>query len=163
MNSSTDLGIFLSSQPRQDLLHCQVLTLTEMVYCFAPCRCPEGWQPGDLFPGGLDPRPQLMASAGSTLRTLQDALLPQMFGQLPPAACEADTSILRQLANIGIADSLLPLNLMERRHHSRCAALDPPQPLYLLLAHHVGRTLPPVTDELIELIRTSLTDVLAFP
>lgn len=163
MNSSTDLGIFLSSQPRQDLLHCQVLTLTEMVYCFAPCRCPEGWQPGDLFPGGLDPRPQLMASAGSTLRTLQDALLPQMFGQLPPAACEADTSILRQLANIGIADSLLPLNLMERRHHSRCAALDPPQPLYLLLAHHVGRTLPPVTDELIELIRTSLTDVLALP
>ena len=163
MNSSTDLGIFLSSQPRQDLLHCQVLTLTEMVYCFAPCRCPEGWQPGDLFPGGLDPRPQLMASAGSTLRTLQDALLPQMFGQLPPAACEADTSILRQLANIGVADSLLPLNLMERRHHSRCAALDPPQPLYLLLAHHVGRTLPPVTDELIELIRTSLTDVLALP
>lgn len=163
MNSSTDLGIFLSSQPRQDLLHCQVLTLTEMVYCFAPCRCPEGWQPGDLFPGGLDPRPQLMASAGSTLRTLQDALLPQMFGQLPPAACEADTSILRQLANIGVADSLLPLNLMERRHHSRCAALDPPQPLYLLLAHHVGRTLPPVTDELIELIRTSLIDVLALP
>lgn len=104
-----------------------------------------------------------MASAGSTLRILQDALLPQMFGQLPPAACEADTSILRQLANIGVADSLLPLNLMERRHHSRCAALDPPQPLYLLLAHHVGRTLPPVTDELIELIRTSLTDVLALP
>lgn len=163
MNSSTDLGIFLSSQPRQDLLHCQVLTLTEMVYCFAPCRCPEGWQPGDLFPGGLDPRPQLMAPAGSTLRTLQDALLPQMFGQLPPAACEADTSILRQLANLGIADSLLPLNLMERRHHPRCAALAPPQPLYLLLAHHVGRTLPPVTGELMELIRTSLTDVLALP
>ena len=79
-----------------------------------------------------------MAPAGSTLRTLQDALLPQMFGQLPPAACEADTSILRQLANLGIAD-------------------------YLLLAHHVGRTLPPVTGELMELIRTSLTDVLALP
>ena len=104
-----------------------------------------------------------MASTGSTLRTLQDALLPQMFGQLPPAACEADTSILRQLANIGIADSLLPLTRIERRHQPRCAAADPPQPLYLLRALHVGRTLPPVTDELIELIRTSLTDELPLP
>ena len=52
---------------------------------------------------------------------------------------------------------------MERRHHPRGAALAPPQPLYLLLAHHVGRTLPPVTGELMELIRTSLTDVLALP
>lgn len=73
-----------------------------------PAAARRDGSPGDLFPGGLDPRPQLMAPAGSTLRTLQDALLPQMFGQLPPAACEADTSILRQLANLGIADSLLP-------------------------------------------------------
>lgn len=128
-----------------------------------PAAAREGWAARGSVPRGLDPRPQLMAPAGSTLRTLQDALLPQMFGQLPPAACEADTSILRQLANLGIADSLLPLNLMERRHHPRCAALAPPQPLYLLLAHHVGRTLPPVTGELMELIRTSLTDVLALP
>lgn len=114
-------------------------------------------------PGGLSPRPP--ANGLGRLNPPDPARrpAPQMFGQLPPAACEADTSILRQLANIGVADSLLPLNLMERRHHSRCAALDPPQPLYLLLAHHVGRTLPPVTDELIELIRTSLTDVLALP
>ena len=57
MNSSTDLGIFLSSQPRQDLLHCQVLTLTEMVYCFAPCRCPEDGSPGICSPGGWTPAP----------------------------------------------------------------------------------------------------------
>ena len=50
MNSSTDLGIFLSSEPKHTLLHCEVLTLTEMVYCFAPGSCPEGWQPGCLFP-----------------------------------------------------------------------------------------------------------------
>lgn len=75
-----------------------------------------------------------MAPAGSTLRTLQDALLPQMFGQLPPAACEADTSILRQLANLGIADSLLPLNLMERRHHP--GALRWPRPSLCICCWH---------------------------
>lgn len=163
MNSSTDLGIFLSSDAEHDLLHCDVLTLTEMVYCFAPGCCPEGWQPGDLFPRGLPLRPQLLAQAGSTLRTIQDELLPQMFPEMPPAACEANTSILRRLANLGIADALLPLNLMERCHHNRCAALDPPHPLYLLLAHHVGRTLPDVTEELMDLIRESLSDVLALP
>ena len=163
MNSSADLGIFLSSEPKHTLLHCDILTLTEMVYCFAPGTCPDGWQPGCLFPSGLPARPQLMAQAGSTLRRIQDTLLPQMFPETPPIACEAQMSILRQLANLGIADSLLPLNVIERCHHERCAALDPPQPLYLLLAHHVGRTLPAVSAELITLIRESLSDVLDLP
>lgn len=164
MNSSTDLGIFLSSEPKHTLLHCEVLTLTEMVYCFAPGSCPEGWQPGCLFPNGrLPPRPQLMAQAGSSLRAIQDSLLPQMFPETPPIACDARMSLLRQLANLGIADALLPLNLMDRCHHEHCAALDPPQPLYLLLAHHVGRTLPAVSAELISLIRETLSDVLALP
>lgn len=163
MNSSADLGVFLSSEAQHTLLHCDVLTLTELVYCFAPGSCPEGWQPGDLFPSGLAARPQLLAQPSSTLRGLQDALLPQIFSEMPPAACEGQMHILRQLANLGIADSLLPLNLIERRHHNRCAALNPPQPLYLLLGHHVGRTLPEVSEELMGLIRASLTDVLALP
>lgn len=163
MNSSTDLGVFLSSEAKHDLLQCQVLTLTEMVYCFAPDSCPPGWQAGDPFPHDMPLRPQLLAQSGSTLRTIQDALLPQLFPETPPVACEANTSILRRLANLGIADALLPLNLLERSHHDRCAALDPPHPLYLLLAHHVGRTLPEVTGELMDLIRESLADVLDLP
>ena len=54
----------------------------------------------------------------------------------PTAACETVSSILRQLANLGIADSILPLNLLERSQHLRCAAFDPPKPLYLLLGSH---------------------------
>ena len=95
--------------------------------------------------------------------TLTMALLAALADPLPPAACEAQVSILRQLANLGIADAVLPLNLIERQNHDRCAAFDPPRPLYLLLAHHVGRTLPAVTQELMELIRQAMTDVLAIP
>ena len=163
MNSTANLGIFLSHTPEHALLHCDVLTLTEMVYCFVPGGCPDGWKPGELLPSGFVPRPQLMAQSRSTLRAEQDALLASLADPLPPAACEAQVSILRQLANLGIADAVLPLNLIERQNHDRCAAFDPPRPLYLLLAHHVGRTLPAVTQELMELIRQAMTDVLAIP
>ena len=163
MNSTADLGIFLSHTPEHALLHCDVLTLTEMVYCFVPGGCPDGWKPGELLPSGFVLRPQLMAQSHSTLRAEQDALLATLADPLPPAACEAQVSILRQLANLGIADAVLPLNLIERQNHDRCAAFDPPRPLYLLLAHHVGRTMPAVTQELMDLIRQAMTDVLAIP
>ena len=57
----------------------------------------------------------------------------------------------------------MPLNMLERTQHLRCAAFEPPKPLYLLLASHVGRTLPTVTKELVLLIQTALADVLELP
>ena len=162
-NASADLGIFVSTTPRYPLLQCEVLALTELVYCFAPAACPQGWQPGEPFPAGLPPRPQLLAAAGSTLRSEQDALLAQVFDTPAPTACEAQPSILQQLANLGISDAVLPLNLLQRRHHQRCAAFEPPKPLYLLLAHHVGRPLTPAAQQLCGLIHSAAADVMALP
>lgn len=162
-NSSADLGVFLSTERSHPLLNCDVLDLTEMVYCFAAGHLPEGWLPGDPLPKNLTAQPQLLAKHGSTLRREQDAIFSEVFSHTPDSACEAVFSILRKLANLGIADSIMPLNMLERTQHFRCAAFDPPKPLYLLLGSHVGRTLPAVTQELSPLIRDALADVLELP
>ena len=162
-NSSADLGVFLSTERSHPLLNCDVLDLTEMVYCFAAGHLPEGWLPGDPLPKNLTAQPQLLAKHGSTLRREPDAIFSEVFSHTPDSACEAVFSILRKLANLGIADCIMPLNMLERTQHFRCAAFDPPKPLYLLLGSHVGRTLPAVTQELSPLIRDALADVLELP
>lgn len=162
-NSSADLGVFLSTERSHPLLNCDVLDLTEMVYCFAAGHLPEGWLPGNPLPKNLTAQPQLLAKHGSTLRREQDAIFSEVFSHTPDSACEAVFSILRKLANLGIADCIMPLNMLERTQHFRCAAFDPPKPLYLLLGSHVGRTLPAVTQELSPLIRDALADVLELP
>lgn len=162
-SSSADLGIFLSTELTHPLLKCEVLTLTELVYCFAVNQCPPRWTAGDPLPPDFTPRPQLFAEQGSTLRSEQNKLCAAFFSAAPAAACEADLSLLPQLANLGIADCIMPLNMLERTQHLRCAAFEPPKPLYLLLASHVGRTLPTVTKELILLIQNALADVLELP
>ena len=162
-NSSADLGVFLSTERSHPLLNCDVLDLTEMVYCFAAGHLPEGWLPGDPLPKNLTAQPQLLTKHGSTLRREQDAIFSEVFSHTPDSTCEAVFSILRKLANLGIADCIMPLNMLERTQHFRCAAFDPPKPLYLLLGSHVGRTLPAVTQELYPLIRDALADVLELP
>ena len=162
-SSSADLGVFLSTEQTHPLLHCDVLDLTELVYCFTPEHCPAGWQPGSPLPEDFMPPAQLLAEQGSTLRGEQDALFQERFSTAPTAACEAVSSILRRLANLGIADCIVPLNLLDRAQHSRCAAFDPPKPLYLLLGAHAGRTLPTAAKELDQLIRNALADVLELP
>ena len=162
-SSSADLGIFLSTELTHPLLKCEVLTLTELVYCFAANHCPPSWTAGDPLPSDFTPRPQLFAEQGSTLRSEQNKLCAACFPAAPSAACEADLSLLPQLANLGIADCIMPLNMLERTQHLRCAAFEPPKPLYLLLASHVGRTLPTVTKELVLLIQNALADVLELP
>ena len=162
-SSSADLGIFLSTELTHPLLKCEVLTLTELVYCFAANHLPPRWTAGDPLPPDFTPRPQLFAEQGSTLRSEQNKLCAACFPAAPAAACEADLSLLPQLANLGIADCIMPLNMLERTQHLRCAAFEPPKPLYLLLASHMGRTLPTVTKELILLIQNALADVLELP
>ena len=162
-SSSADLGIFLSTELTHPLLKCEVLTLTELVYCFAANHCPPRWTAGDPLPPDFTPRPQLFAEQGSTLRSEQNKLCAACFPAAPAAACEADLSLLPQLANLGIVDCIMPLNMLERTQHLRCAAFEPPKPLYLLLASHVGRTLPTVTKELVLLIQNALADVLELP
>lgn len=162
-SSSADLGIFLSTELTHPLLKCEVLTLTELVYCFAANHLPPRWTAGDPLPPDFTPRPQLFAEQGSTLRSEQNKLCAAFFSAAPAAACEADLSLLPQLANLGIADCIMPLNMLERTQHLRCAAFEPPKPLYLLLASHVGRTLPTVTKELVLLIQNALADVLELP
>ena len=71
--------------------------------------------------------------------------------------------MLQRLANLGLTDAVLPLHLLERARHDRCAAFDPPRPLYLLLACHAARTLPPAAQDLRRIIQTELAGAMALP
>lgn len=155
-SSSADLGVFLATEAAHPPLLCETLALTELVYRFALGGSPAGWQPGDALPAGFQPRPQLLAERGSTLRGEQEALLAQLCPAPPPPACEASFPLLRRLAALGVADSILPLHLLPRALHAQCAAFDPPRPLYLLLARHPGRALPAAAADLQTLIRQAL-------
>ena len=155
-SSSADLGVFLATEAAHPPLLCETLALTELVYRFASGVSPAGWQPGDALPAGFQPRPQLLAERGSTLRGEQEALLAQLCPAPPPPACEASFPLLRRLAALGVADSILPLHLLPRALHAQCAAFDPPRPLYLLLARHPGRALPAAAADLQTLIRQAL-------
>ena len=104
-SSSADLGIFLSTKLTNSLPKCEVLTLTELVYCFAANQCPPRWTAGDPLPPDFTPRPQLFAEQGSTLRSEQNKICAACFSTVPAAACEAHLSLLPQLANLGIAGS----------------------------------------------------------
>lgn len=163
LSSSADIGIYLSSAPTHPLLHCAVLALTELVYCFASGTCPLELLPGDPLPDGLAPQPQLLAAQGTTLRAEQDAILQQLFPTAPPVVCQAQAQILQQLANAGSADVIIPLNFLNRQSHARCASLNPPKPLYLILARHIGRTLPASAQDLYALIQETLANALDLP
>lgn len=158
-NSSADLGIFLSTEQTFPMLHCEVLDLTEIVYCFALVHCPAAWVPGDVLPPDFMPHPQLLAEQGTTLRMEQKKLFTEVFSVSPVMACEAISSLLPQLANLGIADCVVPLNLLDRSQYHRCAAFNPPKPLYLLLGSHIGRTMSTAARDLNHLIHRALTDV----
>lgn len=162
-NSSADFGVLLSAASTHPLLQCDVLDVTELVYCFGPDGAPAGWRAGDPLPACFSPRPQLLAGKGSTLRAEQEAALARQPGTLPPAACEAGFPLLQRLANLGLTDAVLPLHLLERARHDRCAAFDPPRPLYLLLACHAARTLPPAAQDLRRIIQAELAGAMALP
>lgn len=157
-NASADMGILLSTDPVFPLLHCQVLTLTELVYCFSQNDLPNNWCSGDTIPSDFHPKAQLLLSRGSTLRKEQEKALTEQFGILPPTACEADLSVLGPLSRLGLMDAVLPLHLLDEPRRSTCAAFDPPRPLYLLLAHHAGRTPPPAARDLQDLVLEMLQD-----
>lgn len=166
-NASSDLGLYLSCQKECSMLHCQVLAVTELVYYLdpntSPATLPDGWQDAPCLPEGLAGRPLMLAPAGSTLRAEQDRLLAGHFAVPPQVVCEARPAILQRLAAAGGADSILPLYLVEPRLRCRCFAFEPPQPFYLILARHVGRTLPACTRELCTLIAEACANVLALP
>lgn len=162
LNASCDIGIYLATAPNHPLLHCHVLALTELVYCFAADGCPEGMLPGDPLPKGLPIRPQLLAEPGTTLRREQDAVLGRFSIKRPRRPVRGRCLFYRRLSQ-GWGDGVMPLNLLEPGLHGRCAALDPPKPLYLLLARHVGRTLPAAAQDLYKMIQWALEDVLDTP
>ena len=153
LNASTDFALFMTCTPKQPELHCEILGLTELVYCADLDRPLSGLRGGDPLPYPLGRRPVMLALAGTTLRAEQDRLYAQIFEAPPHVVCQAEFPLLRRLAALGGADTILPLHLLSLSEHSHCYSLQPPQPYYLVLAYHPGKTLSPVEKQLYALIQ----------
>lgn len=157
LDANSDFGLYLSSEPAHPLLECQVLALTELVYC-ADCADPLPDLPLSTAPAG---RSVMLSPVGTTLRAEQDRMLAEHFTQPPQVVCEAQFSILQRLVETGGADAILPLHLMARERFPQCRPFEPPHPLYLILAWHASRHLPPSGHDLIQLIAETYCDALA--
>lgn len=153
LNASTDLGLFMTCQPRHSVLHYEILGLTELVYCADPARPLADLRGGDTLPASLPPRPLMLAPQDTTLRCEQDRLFAQIYTELPRVVCQADYSLLRRLSAIGGGDTILPLHMLPPEEHRHCYSLQPPQPYYLVLAHNPSRPLSTVKKELSAMIR----------
>lgn len=148
LNATTDFGLFLTCQPRHNVLHCEILGLTELVYCADPSCPPDGVRGGDALPAALPPRPLLLAAPGTTLRAEQERLFAQIYETLPRVVCQAEFQLLQRLCAIGGGDTILPLHMLPPEEHSHCYSLRPPQPYYLVLAYNPSRMLSAVEKEL---------------
>ena len=155
LSSSTDFALFMTCTPKQTELHCEILGLTELVYCADPARPLSGLRGGDPLPSPLEPRSVMLASAGTTLRAEQDRLYEEIFESPPHVVCQAEFALLRRLAVLGGADTILPLHMLPVSEHGHCFSLQPPQPYYLVLAYNPGKTLAPVEKQLYSLIQNT--------
>ena len=120
---------------------------SELVYCFGTDR-----PVSPMVSGKLSARPVMLAPAGSTLRTEQDQVMENLFDIPPTVVCEGQLPVLQALAGLGIADTILPRELLPPEAAARCASFDPPRYFYLLRVYHPGRTLPASVKELPQLL-----------
>lgn len=142
LNASADYGLYFSCQEEHPILDSRIIAEDELVYCFGEDQAAAGAS-FDRLPS----RPVMLAPKESALRMEQDRLLEKLFDSPPSIVCEGLPHILRSLAEIGAADTILPKQSLSPKSESRCISFQEPQYYYLLKVHHPGRTLPlPVKD-----------------
>ena len=157
-SASTDFGLYMTCVPKDQELRCQVLDLTELVYCADPFNPLPELCGGDPLPLSLPPRTVMLAFPDTPLRAEQDRLFAQIFVSPPQVVCQAAFGLLRRLSVLGGADTIVPLHMLPAREHVHCFSLQPPQPYYLVLAYNPGRALTLVEKQLYELILTAFRD-----
>lgn len=145
LGANSDFGLYLSNESSHPFLECQVLALTELVYC-CDYSNPLPDAPVSMAPAG---RSVMLSPTGTTLRAEQERLLAAYFDPPPQVVCEAQFPILQRLVESGGADIIMPLHLISRERYVQCRPFEPPQPLYLLLAWNASRHMPPAAHDLI--------------
>lgn len=157
LGANSDFWLYLSNKSSHPFWECQVLALTELVYC-SDCSDTLPDAPVSRIPAG---RSIMLSPAGTTLRAEQERLLATYSDPPPRVVCQAQFPILQRLVESGGADVIMPLHLMPRERYAQCRPFEPPQPLYLLLAWHASRHLPPAAHDLIRHIGEAYRNALA--
>lgn len=138
LNASADLGIYFSSQEDHPILDSRILAETELVYCCGNTR--------------ENPVRIMTALPDTAFYQEQTRLFAEQNETPGSIVCESELSILRFLAAVGAADTILPAGLIPEEAKERCTAFETPQYYYLLMVSHPGRTLPPSVKDLSHLL-----------
>ncbi len=149
LNASADCGLYFSRESCHSVLNSQVIAGSALVYCMAKNRDNEA---SGQLPEGYMPERLMLAMKGSALRTEQERLLSSLWSTSFPVICEAETSVLVTLAQLGAADTILPEALLSQETLSRCCSLPGTPMYYLLKAVHPSRTFPAPAKDLWEML-----------
>lgn len=156
-NASSDIGVFLSANPRHKLLQYEVLGHTELVY-IADTERPVGRDSiyDDMTDQETGERKLMLAYPDTGLRKEQDRLIGRIFDESPKIAVEAEFPILKELAVIGGGDSIMPFKFIPEKAKARAVSFEPPEIYYLVMASNPARVLPPSVLRLMDFIRDVL-------
>lgn len=138
LNASADLGIYFSSQEIHPILESRILARTNLVYCRGNTR--------------ENPLRIMTALPNTAFYQEQMRLFDEQSEGSRSIVCESELSILRFLAAVGAADTILPADLVPEEAKERCMDFSQPQNYYLLMVSHPGRTLPPSVRDLTHLL-----------
>lgn len=138
LNASADLGIYFSSQEVHPILESRILARTNLVYCCGNTR--------------ENPLRIMTALPNTAFYQEQMRLFDEQSEGSRSIVCESELSILRFLAAVGAADTILPADLVPEEAKERCMDFSQPQNYYLLMVSHPGRTLPPSVRDLTHLL-----------
>lgn len=150
LNASADFGLYFSCEEEHPILDSRILDENELMYCcgITPSASAKSGTPHSQ-PSN---RRVMLAPQGSALRTEQERLFSKWSESPVEIVCEAQTDILRNLAQSGAADTILPSHSLGGDMADRCHSFEPAQNYYLLLVHHPGRNLPKSAMDLVDLL-----------
>lgn len=161
MNASADLGLYLSCEREDAVLHQECLDMDELIYISGnhmPLPCGQEL----LLNHTLPSRPFMTTfRKEGSLREEQGRLALELFSEPPEIICEAKLDVLRRLVYDHVGDTILPEAFVPDKMLHCCHSFSPKKQLYLLLASHPARNLPSAAKDLAGLLREELKDYFA--
>lgn len=148
LSDSADLGLYFSCQNHHPILDTRIIAQSELVYCYG-----SGVSLAEkVLPSRLEPHPMMVSLKGSALAEEQYRLMGTLWETSPDIVCYAKTDILRTLSQLGVADTILPLDYLSEQAIERCVSFEKKQQYYLLAAYHPGRIQLPYLRDLCDIM-----------
>ncbi|MFA9465610.1 MAG: LysR family transcriptional regulator [Velocimicrobium sp.] len=154
-NASADFGLYFSCSPKHPVLKYQIIAKSKLIYCNHSQTSMAKAKDAMPLNRSISPGQVMICQKGSSLREEQIRILADLYESPAEITCEANIRILHKLVAEGVADSVLPVDLLSPEAKKHSIPFKQPQEYNLILVHHPGRTLTPSAKILIKLINNN--------